>query len=159
MNPQDLKDKIKQIVSQKYNASSEISLDEPIEQSITLSYEKFPILTKFPELKEQIVNLLTEQYDLFIKDIQWVAPRPTTFRIVFNNDEIFYLLYSNKNWLAEVSGKKYNLKSTGEEGRCAEQISRLLYYGSNEVEKLEPGDEDELEEKPKNEPKTEEEPQ
>ena len=146
MTSQELKDKIKNIVSQKYNPTAEINLDEPINQSITLDFDKYPLITKFPELKTILTQLLTNQYDLFIKDIQWITPRPTTFRIIFNNDELFYLLYSNKNWIATVSGKKYWLKNVGEEGRAAESISRLLYYGQNEVEKLEP---DNKEEEPK----------
>jgi len=150
MKPQELKDRIKNIIPQVYNKifTSEISLDEPIEQSITIDYEKFPILTKFPELKQVIIELLTNQYDLFIKDIQWVAPLPTTFRIVFNNDEIFYLIFSNRSWIAQSSGKKYYLKNVGEQGRAIESISRLLYYGQNEVEKteVEPEKEEEPEE-------------
>ena len=37
-------------------------------------------LTKFPELKEIIISLLTTDFDPFLSSIDWVAPRPTTFR-------------------------------------------------------------------------------
>jgi len=38
-------------------------------------------LTKFPELKAVIVDLLTHEFDSFLSSIDWVAPKPSTFRI------------------------------------------------------------------------------
>ena len=69
-------------------------------------------LTKFPELKAVIVDLLTHEFDNFIASIDWVAPKPTTFRINLKNDQDFYLI---------------NLP---EEERATEAIARLLRYGS-----------------------------
>jgi hypothetical protein len=42
-------------------------------------------LTKFPELKAVIVDLLTHEFDNFVASIDWVAPKPTTFRINLKN--------------------------------------------------------------------------
>ena len=72
MTKNELKDKIKSLVKQVYKpdylqAQDKISLDAP----------KFPVLEKFPELKDIIVNLLTNQYEIFVSDIQWVAPKPS----------------------------------------------------------------------------------
>ena len=47
-------------------------------------------LTKFPELKRIIVDLLTYEFDNFIASIDWVAPKPTTFRINLKNGFNFY---------------------------------------------------------------------
>ena len=47
-------------------------------------------LTKFPELKNIIIDLLTSDFDKFISSIDWVAPRPTTFRINLKNSQEFY---------------------------------------------------------------------
>ena len=57
-------------------------------------------LTKFPELKEVIITLLTADFDPFLSGIDWVAPRPTTFRINLRNDQEFYLIWMGRSWIA-----------------------------------------------------------
>ena len=97
--------------------------------------EKFPVLLKFPSLKQTIVDLLTNQYDLFITDIQWVAPKPTTFRIVLGNGELFYLIYTPRTWIAKIEGKKYYLLNLSEGESATEALSRILSYGMKQEEK------------------------
>ena len=86
-------------------------------------------LTKFPELKEIIVSLLTADFDPFLASIDWVAPRPTTFRINLRNNENFYLIWMGRSWIAQVEGKKYYLLNLDEEEYAALAISRILQYG------------------------------
>jgi hypothetical protein len=127
MNKNDLRDKIKVLVKQVYKTKS-VDLDNG--KQISLDADKFPVLVKFPKLKQVIVDLLTTQYEIFMKEIQWVAPRPTTFRIVLGNDESFLLIYTERSWIAQIEGKKYYLLNLSEEEGAAEAISRLLAYGS-----------------------------
>ena len=87
-------------------------------------------LTKFPELKAVIVDLLTHEFDNFIASIDWVAPRPTTFRINLKNDFNFYLIYTKRSWIAQVEGKKYYLLNLPEQERATDAISRVLRYGA-----------------------------
>jgi|TARA_R110000765_G_scaffold4464_11_gene14051 hypothetical protein len=87
-------------------------------------------LTKFPELKAVIVDLLTHEFDNFLSSIDWVAPKPTTFRINLKNDQDFYLIYSRRSWIAQVEGKKYYLLNLPEEERATEAIARVLRYGA-----------------------------
>ena len=87
-------------------------------------------LTKFPELKAVIVDLLTSDYGKFIDSIDWVAPRPTTFRINLLNDQNFYLVFNKRSWIAEVEGKKYYLLNLNEEEMAIQAIARILRYGS-----------------------------
>jgi hypothetical protein len=150
MTKDELKEKIKVLVQQVYKpktlkAQDTISLDAP----------KFPVLQKFPELKDIIVNLLTDQYEIFVTDIQWVAPKPTTFRIVLGNGEPFMLTYSPRSWVAQIEGKKYYLLNLSEEESATEAIARVLAYGMTE-EKTEPGAEGETAETPTEEPAAEE---
>ena len=86
-------------------------------------------LTKFPELKAVIIDLLTHEFDAFLASIDWVAPKPTTFRINLKNDQDFYLIYSRTSWIAQVEGKKYYLLNLPEEERACEAIARILRYG------------------------------
>lgn len=152
MTKDELKEKIKVLVKQVYKpdtlqAQDTISLDAP----------KFPVLEKFPELKEIIIDLLTNQYEIFISDIQWVAPKPTTFRIVLGNGENFMLTYSPRSWVAQIEGKKYYLLNLNEEESATEGIARMLAYGIAE-EKPEAGAEGETTETPSEEPAAEETP-
>jgi hypothetical protein len=129
MTKAELRDKIRAVVQQVYKSkSAPVDLDAP--SPISLGPVKFPVLAKFPDLQKVIKNLLTSQYEIFLSDIEWVAPRPTTFRIILQNDEMFYLIFTERSWIAQVEGKKYYLLNLNEEESAAEAISRLLYFAS-----------------------------
>ena len=89
----------------------------------------YPEIQKFPPLKDIIIDLLTIEFVSFIESVDWVAPRPTTFRINLLNGENFLLMYTIKSWIGQVSGKKYYLLNLDEEERCALAINRLLRVG------------------------------
>ena len=91
--------------------------------------EAYDELTKFPELKDIIVNLLTHEFDSFLERIDWVSPKPSTFRIVLLNGESFLLTYGTRSWIATVSGKKYYLLNLDEEEYATQAISRILQHG------------------------------
>ena len=122
MTRDQLIDRIKNLAKQVYSAAN-ITPEEALE------YDE---LTKFPELKKVIVDLLTFEYDNFLESIDWVAPRPTTFRINLKNDQNFYLIYGKRSWIAQVEGKKYYLLNLPEEERAAESIANMLRYGIKE---------------------------
>lgn len=127
MTKDELKEKIKVLVKQVYKPKTLTAQD-----TISLDAPKFPVLEKFPSLKEIIVNLLTDQYEIFVTDIQWVAPKPTTFRIVLGNGEPVMLTYSPRSWIAQIEGKKYYLLNLSEEEAATEAIARVLSYGITE---------------------------
>jgi hypothetical protein len=127
MTQDELKEKIKILVKKVYKP-----VDTQTQDTVTLDAPKFPVLEKFPTLKEIIVNLLTDQYELFITDIQWVAPKPTTFRVILGNGETFMLTYSPRSWIAQIEGKKYYLLNLSEEESATEAIARILSYGMQE---------------------------
>ena len=150
MTKDELKEKIKILVQQVYKpdvlrAQDKVSLDAP----------KFPVLEKFPTLKQVITDLLTDQYEIFITDIQWVAPKPTTFRIILGNGEPFMLTYTPRSWVAQIEGKKYYLLNLSEEESATEAIARILAYGMTEEK---PGGEETPAETPAEEPAAEETP-
>jgi hypothetical protein len=120
MTKDQLKRRIQDLAKQVYSATT-VTPEEAIE------YDE---LTKFPELKKVIVDLLTPEYDNFLASIDWVAPRPTTFRINLENDQNFYLIYGKRSWVAQVAGKKYYLLNLPEEERASEAIANLLRYGA-----------------------------
>ena len=99
---------------------------------------KFPIVDKFPPIKDVLNDLFDFQYEAFLKDIQWVAPRPSTFRVVLVNDGKFYLMYDGTDegkglFTAQVEGKKYYLESLVDQQRASEALSRVLRYTKPEA--------------------------
>jgi hypothetical protein len=122
MTRDQLKNRIRGLVKQVYTVNR-ITPEEAAQ------YDE---LTKFPELKKVIVDLLTNEYDNFLDSIDWVSPRPTTFRINLKNGQNFYLIYGKRSWIAQVEGKKYYLLNLPEEERAAQAIARMLRYGTKE---------------------------
>ena len=120
MTAAELREKIRMIVptvvgNRKQAAAAAVEYDE---------------FAKFPELKKVIVDLLTHEFDNFVASIDWVAPKPTTFRINLKNDFNFYLIFTKTSWIAQVEGKKYYLLNLPEEERAIEAIARILRYGA-----------------------------
>jgi hypothetical protein len=129
MTKQEFKERIKGL-------AFEVIKDRKKSEIAAVEYDE---LTKFPELKEIIVSLLTADFDPFLSSIDWVAPRPTTFRINLRNNESFYLIWMGRSWIAQVEGKKYYLLNLPEEERAVEAIARILRYGSPESEEAAAG--------------------
>jgi hypothetical protein len=141
MTKDELKEKIKILVKQAYKPASSNSIDDVEDDiDVPLKVEKFPIFQNFPPLKDVIETLLTPNYEPFITDVQWVSPKPLTFRVMLANDEMFYLIYSPKSWIAQIEGKKYYLLNIGEEEAACDSLSRMLYYGGKAVEAPEDGE-------------------
>ncbi len=130
MTREALQGKLKILIKQVY-ANRTITPEEAVQ------YDE---LTKFPELKAVIVDLLTPEYDNFVASIDWVAPRPSTFRINLKNDQLVYLIYGNISFIAQIEGKKYYLLNRPEEQHAAEAIARILRYGVKPEEGEEGGD-------------------
>ena len=76
---------------------------------------------------------------LFLASIDWVAPRPTTFRVNLKNGQDFYLIYTPKTFIAQIEGKKYYLLNLNEEESACESIARILRYGGKTEEPVEGG--------------------
>ena len=133
MEVEKFKEKIKVLIKQIYK-------DRKVTDLEAVKYDE---LTKFPELKQIIVTLLTDQYDSFLGTIDWVAPRPTTFRMNLKNDQDFYLIYTRKSWICQVQGKKYYLMNLPEEERAVEAIAYILRFGNKIGEEGEASDDNE----------------
>ena len=119
MTKAELREKIKTLAVQVM--ASKAKTDDA-----ALAYDE---LVKFPALKDIIVDLMTDQFDSFLESVDWVAPRPTTFRINLLNGQNFLLMFTDRSWIGQVQGKKYYLLNLDEEERCALAINRLLRVG------------------------------
>ena len=92
-------------------------------------YKEYKVLNHVPDLISILTDLLSPQFNLFVRDIEWVAPKPLTFRVVLENDQKFYLIDYGRSWMAEVEGKQYYLLNLGEEEMAMSAIARILRYG------------------------------
>ena len=119
MTKAELREKIRALALQVTGERSE-------SEDAALAYDE---LTKFPELKDIIVSLMTHEFDSFLEGIDWVAPRPSTFRINLLNGENFLLMYGTRSWIAQVEGKKYYLLNLDEEEYACQAIARILQHG------------------------------
>lgn len=123
MTASELREKIKSLAKQVYKEKSK-------SDDAALAYDE---LVKFPELKDVIVSLLTTDFDKFLESVDWIAPRPSTFRVNLLNGENFVLFYDPRSFIAQVEGKKYYLLNLDEEEMAAKAITRILAYGGKTV--------------------------
>jgi hypothetical protein len=87
------------------------------------------MLQRFPQLRQTLEKLLTMQFRLFVDDIQWVAPRPTTFKIILPNKQYFNLIWNTEDFIAKIAGKKYDMLVLQERERAVKSLSELVQYG------------------------------
>lgn len=117
MNKQELRSVIRNTIIKKMKS-----------QGIN-KYQEYKILNEVPDLIPILTDLLSSQFNLFVRDIHWVAPKPPTFRVILENNFSFYLSDLGRSWMAEVEGKQYYLLNLGEEEQATQAISRILKYG------------------------------
>lgn len=87
------------------------------------------IIKSFPYLNDTLIDLMSKDYKLFINRIEWVAPKPTTFRVVLKNNNIFLLTWSGKEYTLNINGINFDLGIIGQEMRAIKLINNALIYG------------------------------
>jgi len=123
MTKQELIDKIKLIAKSKYEKQIEFT-----------SGGRTNVVAKYPSVNDVLVDLMTEQYEIFVTDIEWVAPKPTTFRVMLANGEYFFLTHTDRSWIAQIEGKNFYLLNLSERIDAMNAISRVLRYGQDKNE-------------------------
>jgi hypothetical protein len=123
MTSSELREKIKSLAKQVYKERHK-------GEDAAVAYDE---LVKFPELKKVVIDLLTVDFDKFLESVDWIAPRPSTFRVNLLNGENFVLYFDPRSWVVQVEGKKYYLLNLDEEEMAAKAISRILSYGGKTI--------------------------
>ena len=114
MNQNILRTIIRDVAAQKLN---------PVEGG---KYQEYKLLKNHPQLIPILNDLMTADFPMFVKDIEWISPKPATYKVILENGQFFYLYILERSWVAQVSGKKHYLLSLGEEEMATNAISRLL---------------------------------
>jgi hypothetical protein len=86
------------------------------------------LFSKFPTLYRTIENLLTTDYKNFLSNIEWVSPKPSTFRVVLQNQQAFYLKWTGKGFEAQIEGKRYNISNVSEFQQALDRLGELLKH-------------------------------
>lgn len=84
------------------------------------------ILAKFPTLKAAIVKLQTEDFKEFVDSIDWISPRPTSFRINLKNGQDYILKWTGKTFEAQIMGKRYYINKIDDYQQALDKLT-LLY--------------------------------
>ena len=84
------------------------------------------ILGKFPTVKAAIVKLQTEDFKDFIESIDWVSPRPSSFRVNLKNGQDYTLKWMGEGFQATILGKRYYLNNISEYQQALDKLA-ILY--------------------------------
>jgi len=99
--------------------------DEKASEETVLEDATDTMLEKFPTLKATLVKLMTEDFKEFVDTIDWVSPKPTTFRVNLVNGQDFTLKWTGKNFQAHILGKRYMLGNISEFQQALDKLARL----------------------------------
>jgi len=108
--------------------------DKP-ENATPMALKYSDMLFKFPKLQETLSELMSDEFTLFVENIEWIAPRPTTFKIILKNFNDFILIWNGGDFIARVAGTNYDLTSISAEERAIKAIQELLITGPINPEK------------------------
>ena len=87
------------------------------------------ILAKFPTLRQAIIKLQTEDFKEFVDTVDWISPRPTSFRVNLKNGQDYILKWTGKTFEAQIMGKRYLLSNISEYQQALDKLA-LLYRES-----------------------------
>jgi hypothetical protein len=87
------------------------------------------MLSKFPTLKAAIIKLQTEDFKEFVNTIDWISPRPTTFRINLKNGQDYILKWTGKTFQAQIMGKRYFIDKINDYQQALDKLNILYKEG------------------------------
>lgn len=87
------------------------------------------ILGKFPTLKTAIVKLQTNQFKEFVTSIDWISPRPSSFRVNIKNGQSYILKWTGTGFEAQILGKRYYIDKIDDYQQALDKLSRLYREG------------------------------
>jgi len=112
-----------QVTEQEPAPEEEPDMDASKDTVLEDSTDK--ILTKFPTLKNAIVKLQTEDFKEFVESIDWVSPRPTSFRVNLKNGQDYILKWLGDGFQAQIMGKRYFLNKIDEYQQALDKLEVL----------------------------------
>jgi hypothetical protein len=99
------------------------------EEAPALKTSTQEILGKFPSVKRTLVKLMTDEFDEFVEDVKWTAPKPSTFKVTLKNGQTFDLKWQGKDFDANIEGKNYYLGTVVDYQQGVDALNRILKDG------------------------------
>ena len=129
-------------VEEEPTPEEEPNTDAPKETVLEDATDK--ILGKFPTLKAALTKLHTEDFKEFINSIDWISPRPTSFRLNLKNGQDYILKWTGKSFQAQILGKRYMISNIADYQQALDKLA-ILYKegpmtGAGEDEETVPAD-------------------
>ena len=87
------------------------------------------ILAKFPTVRAALVKLQTEDFKQFVTSIDWISPRPSSFRINLKNGQDYILKWTGKTFEANILGKRYFINNIADYQQALDKLA-ILYKES-----------------------------
>jgi hypothetical protein len=87
------------------------------------------ILSKFPTLKAALIKLQTEDFKEFVNTIDWISPRPTSFRINIKNGQDYILKWTGTGFEAQIMGKRYYIDKINDYQQALDKLAILYKEG------------------------------
>ena len=87
------------------------------------------ILGKFPTLKKAIIKLQTNQFKEFVTSIDWISPRPSSFRVNIKNGQSYILKWTGTAFEAQILGKRYYIDKIDDYQQALDKLARLYKEG------------------------------
>ena len=87
------------------------------------------ILQKFPTLQSAIVKLQTEDFLDFVDSIDWISPRPTSFRVNLKNGQDYILKWTGTGFEAQIMGKRYYINKIDDYQQALDKLALLYKEG------------------------------
>lgn len=100
--------------------------EEDVSETEALPDSTDQILGRFPTLKNALVKLQTDDFKEFVDTIDWISPRPTSFRINLKNGQDFILKWMGKGFEAQILGKRYYLSNIADYQQALDKLA-ILY--------------------------------
>ena len=116
----------KKILLEKYIKKAIKQKLQEEEQAIKRAEKSLYLIYRFPKLKEAIEQLMSPSFSRYLANATVIAPKPTTIRIELVNGLDFELMWSSGNFIAKVSGKKYDLAMGSASNRASQAVANLL---------------------------------
>ena len=125
--PQDLNESLlDQLSEDEEEPTPEEEPDTEAAPETVLEDATDTILAKFPTLKQVIVKLQTEDFKEFVDTIDWISPRPSSFRVNLKNGQDYILKWTGKTFEANILGKRYFINKIDDYQQALDKLA-ILY--------------------------------
>ena len=117
---------ISDLYEEEEEPTPEESPDESAPEETILEDATDIMLGKFPTLKAALIKLQTEDFKEFVNSVDWISPRPTSFRVNLKNGQDYILKWTGKTFEAQIMGKRYLLSNIADYQQALDKLA-ILY--------------------------------